>query len=439
MRTSRQLHLKPLFRVRLEQHLAMNRARPITCEQARSEVQARIEAGRSQFPMEVDSFGKGGKKGKKGKGHGKSGKKEGQPRNQNPNPSKDVVCWHCGKRGHLSTECWSNPKNQSGSGGTQNNGGKGKPKNVTGKGASSLEQGEQAVVVEPQPQPALASSLDLASIETLVRSPHLYHEGWLRWTYDTGAAISAFPLNARIGTETQANDCSCKTASGELISDRGGLRVQGTTEHGYGVIFQGRKADVDKNLISASKVHSKDHVAVVDSNGGYIFPCNSTLARKIQQLVQKETVKEPGAIRLYRVHQHPAPGEHTKESRIVLDACETTVGAPSALSKGARPMANVGKVHSSPPAQSPETKLQIMPIESEIVDEGIDDEAIEVQRPNVVVVGRGPTKLEVEHHVASGHAQHRTWCDACMRARGIAGRHERREPGRGRGPTCSNW
>ena len=64
------------------------------------------------------------------------------------------------------------------------------------------------------------------------------------------------------------------------------------------------------------------------------------------------------------------------------------------------------------------------------MDAGIDDEAIEVQRPNVVAVGRGPTKLEVEHHVASGHAQHRTWCDACMRPRGTAGRHERREPGR---------
>ena len=71
-----------------------------------------------------------------------------------------------------------------------------------------------------------------------------------------------------------------------------------------------------------------------------------------------------------------------------------------------------------------------MPIEDEIVDEDIDDEAVEVQRPNVVVVGRGPTKLEVEHHVASGHAQNRTWCDVCMRARGIAGRHERRVPGR---------
>ena len=34
---------------------------------------------------------------------------------------------------------------------------------------------------------------------------------------------------------------------------------------------------------------------------------------------------------------------------------------------------------------------------------------------------RGPTNLEIEHHV-SGHAHHRTWCDARMRARGIAGK-----------------
>ena len=85
-------------------------------------------------------------------------------------------------------------------------------------------------------------------------------------------------------------------------------------------------------------------------------------------------------------------------------------------------MASVGKTHSCPPAKSPETKLQIMPFENETVDAGNDDEAIEVQRPNVVAVGRGPTKLELEHHLASGHAKHRTWCDACMKARGIAGK-----------------
>ena len=95
----------------------------------------------------------------------------------------------------------------------------------------------------------------LASFETLVRSPHLDHEGWLRWSYDTGTAISAFPLDVKIGTETQAKECSYKTASGELISDRGGLRVQGTTEYGYGLTFQGRKADVHKTVISASNVH----------------------------------------------------------------------------------------------------------------------------------------------------------------------------------------
>ena len=44
--------------------------------------------------------------------------------------------------------------------------------------------------------------------------------------------------------------------------------------------------------------------------------------------------------------------------------------------------------------------------------------------------GRGPTKLEDEYHDASGHTQHRTWCDACMRALAIARRHERREPRR---------
>ena len=64
------------------------------------------------------------------------------------------------------------------------------------------------------------------------------------------------------------------------------------------------------------------------------------------------------------------------------------------------------------------------------MDSGTDDEAIEVQRPNVVAVGRGPTKLEIEHPVAFGHAQHRTWCDACMRARGTARSYERREPDR---------
>ena len=74
--------------------------------------------------------------------------------------------------------------------------------------------------------------------------------------------------------------------------------------------------------------------------------------------------------------------------------------------------------------------MEWMPIENEIVDADTDDEAIEVQRPHGVAVGRGPTKLDIEHNVASGQAQHRTLCDACVSARGIDGRRENWESGR---------
>ena len=98
--------LEALVPSELEQHLAMNSARLIMHEQVRSEIQAHIEARQSKFafktvaakntsdPMNVDSFGTGGKKCKTVKGDDKNGKKggKGQNQSQNPNPCKDVVC-----------------------------------------------------------------------------------------------------------------------------------------------------------------------------------------------------------------------------------------------------------------------------------------------------------------------------------------------------------
>ena len=96
--------LEGLVPSELEQHLAMNRARLITYEQVRSEIQAyievppksvRIAAKNTSDPMGVDSCGTGGKKGKKGKGDGRNGKKggNGQNQSQNPNTNKELVCW----------------------------------------------------------------------------------------------------------------------------------------------------------------------------------------------------------------------------------------------------------------------------------------------------------------------------------------------------------
>ena len=72
------------------------------------------------------------------------------------------------------------------------------------KEISLLEQGDQGADAEQQPHAALAISLDVASFEKLCRSPHLHYEGWLRCTYATGVAISAFPLDAKMCTETEA-------------------------------------------------------------------------------------------------------------------------------------------------------------------------------------------------------------------------------------------
>ena len=75
-----------------------------------------------------------------------------------------------------------------------------------------------------------------------------------------------------------------------LLQSHGGLCVQGTAEKGCGATFRGKNADIHKTLISASKVHSKGHVAIVNSNGGYIIPYNSTFARHVQQFVQHEII-----------------------------------------------------------------------------------------------------------------------------------------------------
>ena len=97
--------LEALVPSELKQHLATNRARLTmygrfdvkkskpTLKPAEVNSHPRqLRQESTSDPMEVDNFGKGGKKGKKGKGDGKSGKKEGQHQNQSPNPSKEVVC-----------------------------------------------------------------------------------------------------------------------------------------------------------------------------------------------------------------------------------------------------------------------------------------------------------------------------------------------------------
>ena len=209
----------------LEQHLAMNRSRLSTYQQVRSEIQAFIEARRSQFAlkdqgkkhpdtMDVDIFvrhdggrgkGKGNGKGGKGKGSGKASGKD-RVADTGTERDKNLECWTCGKRGHRSADCRqksNRPSASSGSGEFRSTKGRGKGKDKHG-GKSSRGRGtycldEEQCGQDEMPQPALAGSLELGSfgpdLPLEQRRPHLDADGWLRWTYDIGAAITAFPLD----------------------------------------------------------------------------------------------------------------------------------------------------------------------------------------------------------------------------------------------------
>ena len=124
---------------------------------------------------------------------------------------------------------------------------------------------------------------------------------------------------------------------------------------------------------------------------------------------------------LHWIHPNSAARANTKQPRAVFDACETAFGTPSAPSEESKSDGERGFGSQLVPcaivsdkASNSSSILFFCRIRlhafwvNEIVDAGIDDEAIEVQQSHVVAVGCGPTKLEIEHHVASGHAQHRT-------------------------------
>ena len=168
----------------------------------------------------------------------------------NPSTNKDAVCWHFEKKGHLSTECWSNPPRTSLVGRGENT------KSSAGQGAGFLEQGDQHRL------------RNLADHCTWMQKV-----GWDR-TYDLGAAISHFHWKRRWVCNRKRTVQTTK-----LFQENSSLTVV-ATEYGYGVTFRGREADAHKALISAIKVRSEGHVAVVDSQGGCIIPCSSALARK---------------------------------------------------------------------------------------------------------------------------------------------------------------
>eukprot|EP00959_Pyramimonas_sp_CCMP1952_P094060 1967675-Pyramimonas_sp.AAC.1 len=74
-------------------------------------------------------------------------------------------------------------------------------------------------------------------------------DGYLKFNLDTGAAVTAYPQKWFEGHEGKHEDGSHKgyvTASGERISDYGGVKLQCTDENSMVRNITGRLTDVHK-------------------------------------------------------------------------------------------------------------------------------------------------------------------------------------------------
>ena len=338
--------LEALVPAELEQHLAMNRTRLSTYEAVRGEIQSFIEARRSQAAlktsqagkkdpdaMEVDSLMKKGKgKGTKGKQSAPSSRSgpsqkpsaSAQPRTGEKARSPQIECWNCGKKGHRSAECWSAAGSSAAKASSGKGRGGGTEKKTKGRGKNP--RFANALDEQPQGEPESASALELSAVDvqSLQGTPHLDPDGWLSFTYDTGAAVTAFPLDMEIGESEAPSEASYKTASGEIIQDRGGIRLVGTTENEELVQLNGRRTDVHKVLLSAGKVHAKGHLAVLGKGGGYIVPAGSDLAGLLREVVAQHACRTPGVVPL-----HEERGTYVGYMKVESDA-----GGPAPAQKG---------------------------------------------------------------------------------------------------------
>eukprot|EP00971_Amphidinium_carterae_P229266 4548412-Amphidinium_carterae.2 len=222
----------------IEQHFRLNHARLKTYGDMKREVALLLEhstASRIQAgdPMDVDSIRQQAySKGKWGDGKGKKGKGKGEGKEKNKgdkNPSGDpsaVVCYNCGRANHKKSECWR-------PGGGQEKG-KGKSKDK-GKSKHVGACEEQAPT-----QPADAGCIDIGGVSKTCAAHGFPSQGWLKLNLYTGAGATVLPKTWVPQTaKGQESGSTYRTASGQILEDKGPVEVRGYTEGGASLTVMG--------------------------------------------------------------------------------------------------------------------------------------------------------------------------------------------------------
>jgi len=304
----------------LENHLILNKKRLSTYELQKEEIEGILESKigakirelqikapkkKDSDAMDVDAFTKGGKSKGKGKGKSKSEQGKGKPSGKSSVGSSAAFqgyCGNCTKWGHKAADCWlkkqPGSKGQGGAGGDKGSSsgkgkGKGKQKGKK-KGVGSFE--DEPGGDEPEEEESWAS-LDCGALE--MSSAELNSSNWLKFNYDTGAAVTAFPKGLVESSPGGGNGRSYRTATGELTSDEGSLRAMGLDENGNQNRVVGRIAGVHKVLVSASRSAGFGRNGWITKGGGYLAPDDSKRSRLVKKIMEKEAAKDKRIMKLY--------------------------------------------------------------------------------------------------------------------------------------------
>ena len=120
--------------------------------------------------------------------------------------------------------------------------------------------------------------------------------------FDTGAAISTVPNDqfSKFAFGEPKSTCY-RTASGELLEDRGQVKLYGVDGDYHQKVMNARVTDVHRILASGNEV-SKKNVAFLDADGGYLIPEGGKAAHRIRKAVKRileeETEEKPTTLRV---------------------------------------------------------------------------------------------------------------------------------------------
>lgn len=144
------------------------------------------------------------------------------------------------------------------------------------------------------PVPAQAGQVDTSVVINPVigKIPEIGAVEWITCNYDTGCARTVVPISEGVTEcgQVRTDGTTYRTASGQVLDDRGAIIVPITDENGRKCLMKARCVDVHKTLVSASAC-SRTQDAWITNDGGWLWPRDGPLGRELAKAVDRIMAK----------------------------------------------------------------------------------------------------------------------------------------------------